>query len=98
MAVFGQLLAETDAPNDVAQIRTWATTVPTVVTSDEAWFAAGDLAAKLRGEGDLLNLIDVLVLIIAVRERAPVWTLNRPVSLALNTLPIQAWQADKRDR
>ena len=98
MAVFAQLLAETDEPNDIAQIRTWATTVTPLVTSDEAWFATGDLAAKLRNAGDLLNLIDVLVLIVAVRENARVWTLNRPVTLALNTLPIHAWQADKRAR
>ncbi|MGK0359271.1 MAG: putative nucleic acid-binding protein [Bradymonadia bacterium] len=95
-AVFAQLLSETDVATDIAQIRSWATTVTTVTTPNEAWLAAGDLAAKLRDAGDLLNIIDVLVLVTAVREGAPVWTLSRPVTLALNTLPIQAWQADQR--
>ena len=98
MPVFAQLLAETDIDTDIAQIRTWATTVTPLVTSDDAWLAAGDLSAKLRANGDLLNLIDVLVLIMAVREGARVWTLNRPVTLAMNTLPIQPWQADQRSR
>ena len=98
MAVFAQLLAEADADSDVAQIRSWATTVVPVVTSTDAWLATGDLAATLRDRGDLLNLIDVLVLIVAVRERARVWTLNRPVTLALNSLPIQAYEVDQRSR
>ena len=98
LAVFAQLLAETDVANDVAQIRSWATTVVPLVVSDDAWLAVGDLAATLRERGDLLNLIDVLVLIIAVREGARVWSLNRPVTLAMNSLPIVAYQADARPR
>ena len=98
LAVFAQLLAEADAASDINQIRSWATTVTPLVVSDDAWLAVGDLAATLRDRGDLLNLIDVLVLIVAVRENAPVWTLNRPVTLAMNALPIVAYQADQRTR
>lgn len=96
--VFAELLAECDAENEVAQLRNWATTVPVIPTSSNAWMATGDLAAKLRQSGDLLNLIDVFTILMAVREDLPLWSLNRAVLSAINSLPIKAWSPGSRKR
>lgn len=90
-AVFAQVLADCDNPHDVAQIRNWAISVPPLNTNPLAWLATGDLAARLRESGDLLNLVDVFVLAVAVREACPLWTQNRAVLSAMAQLPIKAY-------
>lgn len=90
-AVFAQVLAESENAHDVGQIRNWALSVPPLNTNPLAWLATGDLAARLRAQGDILNLLDVFVLAVAVREGCPLWTQNRAVLSALNQLPIKAY-------
>lgn len=96
--VFAELLAECDSASEVEQLRSWATTVPVVPISSNAWMAAGDLAAKLRQGGDLLNLIDVFAILMAVREDLPLWSLNRAVLSAIKSLPVKAWSPGSRKR
>lgn len=96
--VFGQLLTESIDERQAAQIRTWATELPTIEEGANAWLAGGDLRAMLRDRGISITFFDAYVVAIALREGASLWTFNPRLHDATRIVPVELFEPAGFDR
>lgn len=89
--VFAQLLLEAESPELAPRLRAWAAQVPAVVETRGSWVAAGDLAAHLADDGDVVHIADAAVLALCLREGWSLWTLNPRLDAAARSLGVQRY-------
>lgn len=87
--VFAGLLADIDDPARQETVRVWATEAPPLPESPTAWIAAGDLGAHLRRAGLALDDAGHYLIALAIREAAPLWSLDPVFDAVARHLPLE---------
>ncbi len=92
--IFAGLLAELDDPARAEMARVWATEAPplpdsTMAGSTTLWISAGDLGARLRRAGVMLDDAAHCLIAVCVREAAPLWSLDPVFDAVAEHLPLE---------
>ena len=90
--LFAQLLREDPEPRHSQQIREWADQLPPLPLGPQAWVAAGDLGVLLDGEGLHLEMVDLFILAVVIREEAQLWSMNPLAEQLVKHLPLKLYQ------
>jgi predicted nucleic acid-binding protein len=75
--VIAELLYGVRRPSDHSAILDIAHGAAVLGEDMEAWIAAGEFGARWRARGHTLSIVDCLLAAVSVRERVPLWTLDR---------------------
>ncbi len=74
--VFAQLLVECDDERQAERLREWATEATEIDSNAYAWLATGDLGHMLATHGVHLDLIDLHLVMLCLREECRLWSFN----------------------
>ncbi len=75
-AVFAQALTACDDENGARRLRAWAMEAPALHCGALAWITAGDVGRILAENRIEVPVVDHLLIALALREDAPIWTLD----------------------
>lgn len=88
-AVFAEVLTECDDELGVRKLRAWAMEAPPLHCGALAWVSAGDVGRVLvEGRVDV-NGVDHLLVALALREDAMIWSLNPAYDRVCEVLPVR---------
>lgn len=87
--IFAGLLAELDDPARAEMARVWATEAPPLPDTTTLWISAGDLGARLRRAGVMLDDAAHCLIAVCVREAAPLWSLDPVFDAVAEHLPLE---------
>lgn len=90
--VFTMLLQEFEARHHLDKIREWAIKVAPLEVNTHAWLAAGDLGGHLADLELEIEMVDLLMISLAIREGIQLWTFNKLYDQISERCPVTLYQ------